>query len=62
MSGGSCDIFEFVLNVVNLNSNTLFTPFLLIFKIFNYIVHNCLVNSNASTNVMPLSVAKKINA
>ena len=38
------------------------TPtFLLTFEIFNYNVHNCLVDSGASVNVMPLSVYKKIN-
>ena len=38
------------------------TPtFLITFKIFNNNVHNCLVDSGASVNVMPLSVCKKIN-
>ena len=37
------------------------TTFLLIFEIFNYNVHNCLVDSRASVNVMSLSVCKKIN-
>ena len=38
------------------------TPaFLLTFEIFNYNVHNCLVDSGASINVMPLSVCKQIN-
>ena len=36
-------------------------PFLLTFEIFNHNVHNCLVDSGASVNVMPLSVCKKIN-
>ena len=36
-------------------------PFLLTFEIFNHNVHNCLVDSRASVNVMPLSVCKKIN-
>ena len=36
-------------------------PFLLTFEIFNYNVHNCLVDSGASINVMPLSVCKRIN-
>jgi len=31
------------------------------FEIFNYNVHNCLVDFGASVNVIPLSVAKKIN-
>ena len=38
------------------------TPaFLLTFEIFNYNVHNYLVDSGASVNVMPLLVCKKIN-
>ena len=38
------------------------TPtFLLTFEIFNYNVHNCLVDFGASANVMPLSVYKQIN-
>ena len=36
-------------------------PFLLTFEIFNHNVHNCLVDSGASVNVMPISVYKKIN-
>jgi hypothetical protein len=37
-------------------------PFLLTFGIFNRNVHNCLVDSGASSNVMPYSVCKKLNA
>ena len=36
-------------------------PFLLSFEIFSYNVHNCLVDYGASSNVMPLSICKKIN-
>ena len=36
-------------------------PFLLTFEIFNHNVHNFLVDSGASVNVMPISVCKKIN-
>ena len=36
-------------------------PFLLTFEIFNHNVHNCLVDSGALVNVMPISVCKKIN-
>ena len=35
--------------------------FLLTFEIFNHNVHNCLVDSGASVNVMPISVYKRIN-
>ena len=37
-------------------------PFLLTFEIFNINVHNCLVDSGASSNVMYYSVCKKLNA
>jgi ribonuclease HI len=37
-------------------------PFLLTFEIFNTNVHNCMVDSGASSNVMPWSVCQKINA
>ena len=36
-------------------------PFLLTFEIFNHNVHNCLVDSGESVNVMPILVCKKIN-
>ena len=36
-------------------------PFLLTFEIFNLNVYNCLVDSGASSNAMPLSVCEKIN-
>ena len=36
-------------------------PFLLTFEIFNMNVSNCMVDSGASTNVMPFSVAKTLN-
>ena len=35
--------------------------FLLTFQIFNHNVHTCLVDSGASSNVMPLSICKKSN-
>ena len=36
-------------------------PFLLTLEILNHKVHNCLVNSGSSVNVMSLTVCKKIN-
>jgi hypothetical protein len=44
---------------VNTRKNVL--PFLLTFEIFNRNVNNCMVNSGASSNMMPLSVCQKIN-
>ena len=37
-------------------------PFLLTFEILNRNVHNCLVNLGASSNVIPYSVSKNLNA
>ena len=37
-------------------------PFLLTFKIINVNVHNCLDDSGTSSNLMPYSVCKKLNA
>ena len=36
-------------------------PFLLSLEIFNHNVHNCFVDSGYLSNVMPLSVCRKIN-
>ena len=36
-------------------------PFLLTLEMLNHNVHNCLVDSGSSVNVMPLEVCKKIN-
>jgi hypothetical protein len=36
-------------------------PFLLTFEVFNKNLHNCLVDSGASSNVMPLFICKKLN-
>ena len=39
-----------------------FVPlFLLTFEVFNRSLHNFLVDSRASSNVMPLSICKKLN-
>ena len=36
-------------------------PFLLSFEIFNHNVHNCLADSGASSNFMPISICRRIN-
>ena len=36
-------------------------PFLLTYEIFNKNVHNCLVDSGASTNILPKSICAKLN-
>jgi hypothetical protein len=39
-----------------------FVPlFLLTFEVFNINLHNCLVDSRASSNVIPLSICRKLN-
>lgn len=42
--------------------NSGFPPFLLSFEFFNCNFHNCLVDYDVAVNVMPLSIANKINA
>ena len=37
-------------------------PFLLTFEIFNRTLHNCMIDSGASSNVMSFFVCKKLNA
>jgi hypothetical protein len=41
--------------------NPFVPPFLLMFEVFNKNLHNFLVNLVASSNVMPLSICKKLN-
>ena len=36
-------------------------PFLLTYEIFNKNVHNCLVDSGASSNILPKSICTKLN-
>ena len=43
------------------NSKSRTKPFLLTFEIFYLNVHNCLVDFGAYSNVIPLSVCKRIN-
>ena len=42
-------------------SNSHTPPFILTFEIFNKNFHNCLVDSGASSNIMPYSVCLKLN-
>ena len=37
-------------------------PFLITFDIFNKNIHNCMIDSGASSNVIPLFVCRKLNA
>lgn len=57
----SLTILKSLVNDVNLDTNTLYPHFLLTFEIFNYNIHNCLLDPNVSANAMPLSLAEKIN-
>jgi hypothetical protein len=47
--------------VTTLSTHKNVPPFLLTFKIFNKNVHNCMVDSGASSNVMPWSFCQNIN-
>ena len=47
--------------LIRRKSRSQILPFLLTFEIFTQNVHNCLVDSGASSNVMPYSVFKKLN-
>jgi hypothetical protein len=40
--------------------NPFVPPFLLTFKVFNRNLHNCLVDSGASSNVIPLAICNKL--
>jgi hypothetical protein len=40
--------------------NPFVPPFLLTFEVFNQNLHNCLVDSGASSNVMPLDIYNKL--
>ena len=48
--------------LIRKNSRSKTMPFLLTFEIFNRNVHNYLVDSWDSSNVMPYSICKKLNA
>lgn len=48
--------------IIGKKSRSQISHFLLTFNIFNRNVHNCLVDLGASSNVMPYSVCKKLNA
>ena len=37
-------------------------PLMLMFEVFNINLHNCIVDSGTSSNVMSLSICKKLNA
>jgi hypothetical protein len=46
---------------IDKKGNPFVPPFLLMFEVFNKNLHNCLVDSMASSNVMPLSICKNLN-
>jgi len=48
-------------NAINANTRGSNPPFLLTFNIFNYNVHNYLIDYGASTNIMHRSVYKNLN-
>ena len=58
-SSNKVDLSYLVLIVDSFISHT--PLFLLIYDIFNRNVHNCLVDSSASSNIMPRTVCTKLN-
>jgi hypothetical protein len=46
---------------IDKKGNVFFPPFLLTFEVFNKNLHTCLVDSGASSNVIPLSICKKLD-
>ena len=48
-------------SLIGKNSKSTTPPFLLTFEIYNINVHNCMVDSRASSNVIPLSVCRRLN-
>ena len=48
-------------SLIGKNSKSTTPPFLLTFEIFNRNAHNFMVDSGASSNVMPLSICKRMN-
>lgn len=59
----SIDIQDSVVEdtAIGQRSSSVTSPFLLTFEIFNNNVHNCMVDSSASSNVMPFLVCQKLN-
>ena len=49
-------------SLVGKNSKSTTPPFLLTFEIYNRNVHNCMVDSGASSNAMTLFVCRRMNA
>jgi len=56
---GRVESIDVVLIIDRSNSHT--PPFLLNYEIFNRNLHNCLIDSGASSNIMPTSVCSKLN-
>jgi len=48
--------------MIGRKSKSMTPPFLIAFEILNMNVHNCFVDSGASSNVMPYVVAKRLHA
>jgi hypothetical protein len=53
---------EVDIGLILIGSRSHTPPFLLTFEIFNKNVHNCLVDSGASSNIMPNSVCLQIKS
>ena len=49
-------------SLIGKNSNSTTPLFLLTFDIFNRNIHNCMVDSGASSNFIPFPVCRRLNA
>ena len=47
--------------LIGYRSNSHTPPFLLTYEIYNRNLHNCLIDSGDSSNIMPASVCSKLN-
>lgn len=47
--------------MIGRKSKSMTPPFLITFEIFNMNIHNCLVDSDASSTVMPYTIAKRLH-
>jgi len=55
-------IYPIDISLIGGRSKSHTPPFLLTFEIFNKNIHNCLINSGASSNILPRTICVKLNA
>ena len=60
-STSSSKIYPMNVSLIGGRSKSHTPPFLLTFEVFNKNLHNCLVDSGASSNILPRTVCDKLN-